>query len=100
MNKMTTLLFVALFTVILGSSIYITFLKDSLNSLEVENEYIIKQNERLKNITKFWLRIGMLLIGNIGAESDGSDVNCYLAHCIDIGSAVLDVYRLEIDEVT
>lgn len=48
MNKMTTLLSVVLFTVILGSSIYITFLKDSLNSLEVENEYIIKQNERLK----------------------------------------------------
>lgn len=52
MNKMTTLLFVALFTVILGSSIYITFLKDSLNSLEVENEYIIKQNERLKKHNK------------------------------------------------
>lgn len=52
MNKMTTLLFVALFTVILGSSIYITFLKDSLNSLEVENEYIIKQNERLKKYNK------------------------------------------------
>jgi len=51
-NKMTTLLFVALFTVILGSSIYITFLKDSLNSLEVENEYIIKQNERLKKHNK------------------------------------------------
>lgn len=52
MSKMTTLLFVALFTVILGSSIYITFLKDSLNSLEVENEYIIKQNERLKKHNK------------------------------------------------
>jgi len=52
MNKMTTLLSVVLFTVILGSSIYITFLKDSLNSLEVENEYIIKQNERLKKHNK------------------------------------------------
>lgn len=48
MNKMTTLLSIALFAVIVGSSIYITVLKDNLMQLEAEHEYVINQNEVLK----------------------------------------------------
>lgn len=48
MSKMTTMLSIVLFAVVVGSAIYITVLKDNVAQLEAEREFVVNQNETLK----------------------------------------------------